>query len=322
MKTIVLMPIRNELAMLQYNLPNILLWADHVIIADQHSTDGTRDLYKKYPEVTVVDNNHQGHSNEVYWQLLKEARRFGDKNIIFYIDADEWVPADLMKQELAKQDYVPGMQIDMQWIHPWKSFEQYRTDGIYRKLTKRVGWIDNGQYQHDHTYVIHGHTSIIPNCDGPVICLQTPLIHLQFLAFERLQWKQAWYRCGEHIAKAFSPQRINNKYRHTLEHYGIKLSPMPAKWKESAGVIPESVFETVSLWQRTTVLNWIDEYGLEFFEPLQIWHIEELRQKFIREIGREPRPLTYPNWLVFANDQKNHLKYWWIRQKEKFLNKK
>lgn len=322
MKKIVLIPIRNELALLQYNLPNILQWADQVIIADQHSTDGTRELYRRFPQVRVIDNDHTGHSNEVYWQLLAEARTFGNDNMIFYIDADEWAPAELMKQELATYTYVPGTQIDMRWIHPWKTPGRYRTDGVYRGLKKRVGWIDNGTYQHDHTYVIHGHTSIIPECDGPVRCLETPLIHLQFLEWERTQWKQVWYRCGEHIARAFPPRRINNKYRHTLETDAVRLTPMPEAWETSIAAIPAATFDNVSLWHKTTVLDWIDTYGVAFFEPLEIWHLPELKQKFVAALGRPPRPLTYPKWLIKTNDQRHRLHEWLRVRKEARVGKK
>lgn len=311
METVVLMPIRNELSMLQYNLPNILKWADHVIIADQHSTDGTRELYKKYPEVVVVDNNHQGHSNEVYWQLLDQARKFGNKNIIFYIDADEWIPAEMMRNELSTVEHEPGTQFEMSWIHPWKTGDRYRTDGVYRNLGKRVGWIDNGKYLHERKYVINAHTSAIPKCDGPVIRLETPMLHLQFMAWERLQWKQAWYRCNEHIARAISARRINNKYSQTKETKSVILEPMPRSWKESLDIIPKSSFTEGTIWQKEAVLKWIDQYGIRYFEPLDIWHLPELRKLFIDTVGREPEPDTYPVWLTRINDLKNRLKYQW-----------
>jgi len=38
------------------------------------------------------------------------------------------------------------------------------------------------------------------------------------------------------------------------------------------------------------MLGWFDEYGIGFFEPLQIWHITLLRERFVAQVGREPRP--------------------------------
>jgi hypothetical protein len=309
MKTVVLMPIRNERWMLRYNLPNILAWADHVIIADQHSTDGSRELYAQFPDIRVVDNDHKGHSNEVYWQLLNEARKLGDKNLIFYIDADEWVPAEMMKAELATYNYAPGTRIDMQWIHPWKSLDRYRVDGIYKNLKKRLGWIDNGSYEHVHEFVINGHTSIIPECDGPAVCLRTPLIHLQFVAWERLQWKQAWYRCSEFVAQAFSARRINNKYSHSLDTPAVQTLELPPEWRDSLSPLPLSILETPPAWQKDAVLAWINDYGIEYFEPLQIWHIPELCERFRRETGRMPHPEIYPHWFIRLNDFRNSVKY-------------
>lgn len=303
------MPIRNENWILQYNLPNILSWADHVLIADQHSTDGTRELYKKYPEVEVIDNNHKGHSNEVYWQLLEASRRFGNENIIFYIDADEWVPAEMMKAELDTLEYVPGTMIEMSWPNPWGGFKQCRVDGVFNDIHKRIGWIDNGQYKHNSGYVINGHTALTPDCEGEVIRLKTPLIHLQFTSWERLQWKQVWYRCVEHIAGASSPSLINNRYKHTLDPHPTSLMDMPREWSESLSVIPSEIALTPADWQKEAVLNFINERGVEFFEPLQIWHLPELHKKFIETTGREPKPETFPSWLLKINDERNRIKY-------------
>ena len=42
---VVLTPVRNEAWVLHAFLKATSLWADHIIIADQMSTDGSRDIY-------------------------------------------------------------------------------------------------------------------------------------------------------------------------------------------------------------------------------------------------------------------------------------
>ena len=53
---ICLTPVRNEALILDRFLKATSLWADHIIIADQMSTDGSREIAKKHPKVTLIDN--------------------------------------------------------------------------------------------------------------------------------------------------------------------------------------------------------------------------------------------------------------------------
>ena len=45
---IVMTPVRNEAWVLHAFLKTTSTWADFIIIADQMSTDGSRDIYKQY----------------------------------------------------------------------------------------------------------------------------------------------------------------------------------------------------------------------------------------------------------------------------------
>ena len=54
---ICLTPVRNEAWILDKFLQCTSLWADYIILADQMSTDGSREIALKYPKVILVDNN-------------------------------------------------------------------------------------------------------------------------------------------------------------------------------------------------------------------------------------------------------------------------
>ena len=64
---ICLTPVYNEAWILPAFLKATSLWADYIIIADQMSTDGSRDIYKDYDKVIMVDNPrkemHQPHAD-------------------------------------------------------------------------------------------------------------------------------------------------------------------------------------------------------------------------------------------------------------------
>lgn len=55
---IVMTPVRNEAWVLHAFLKTTSLWADYIIVADQMSTDGSRDIYPQYEKVIVIDNTN------------------------------------------------------------------------------------------------------------------------------------------------------------------------------------------------------------------------------------------------------------------------
>ena len=75
MKKIVLMPVKNEDWILEYSLSCASLWADHIIVADQTSTDRTPEICRKFEKVIYVKNHAEFHSSNVRKLLLDEARK-------------------------------------------------------------------------------------------------------------------------------------------------------------------------------------------------------------------------------------------------------
>lgn len=97
---VILTPVRNEAWVLHAFLKATSLWADHIIIADQMSTDGSREIYPQYEKVTVIDNPrtemHQARTRQLLFDAAKKIE--GDK-ILFALDADEFLSGDFMKTD-------------------------------------------------------------------------------------------------------------------------------------------------------------------------------------------------------------------------------
>jgi glycosyltransferase involved in cell wall biosynthesis len=95
MKIITLLPVKNEGWILRSTLRNMSDFSDHIVIADQKSTDDSLAIYQEFEKVQVIENKNTGHSNSVRWQLLDYARKtFGLGNIIVCVDADEMIRSD------------------------------------------------------------------------------------------------------------------------------------------------------------------------------------------------------------------------------------
>ena len=97
---VVVTPVRNEAWVLDAFLTCTSSWADRIIIADQHSTDGSREIAAKYAKVTLVDND-AAEMNQAAARLLlfEEADKIEGDKIVVALDADEFLTKGFDKTE-------------------------------------------------------------------------------------------------------------------------------------------------------------------------------------------------------------------------------
>lgn len=314
MKKIVLMPVKNEAWILRESLASLSGFADHILIADQNSTDGSKEIYKEFSKVSVIENPAEGHSNTVRWLLLQNARKmFGDRDLLICIDADEMISTEavLEMDKLAKENSQGTISFELPWIQLWKDIYHYRNDGAWKDNFKAMAFLDSPQLDYSKTVTINDHTSRIPKTDS-IVRLNMPLIHFQYVAWEASQLKQVWYRASELIEGKRGARSINHKYSVGTGD-GAVVIDAKREWldsiPEAKNVKPPSN-EPIEDWHYRNLLEWFDKYGIEFFESLDIWRIEALRDLFVKKIGRTPRPKFYPKILVWLNGLKNKLRKW------------
>ena len=75
-KIVVVTPVKNEEWLLERFLAVTSRFADHIIVADQQSTDASRSICARFPKVHLVSNDSLAY-DEAHRQklLLTEARR-------------------------------------------------------------------------------------------------------------------------------------------------------------------------------------------------------------------------------------------------------
>ena len=89
---IVVTPVRNEAWVLEAFLTHCSSWADRIIVADQHSTDGSRDIALRFPKVTLIDNpGKEMNMSAARLLLFQEVDRISGDKIVFTLDADEFL---------------------------------------------------------------------------------------------------------------------------------------------------------------------------------------------------------------------------------------
>jgi hypothetical protein len=185
----------------------------------------------------------------------------------------------------------PGDKLAMRWLMLWREPDAYRDDrSVWAKLVKDFAFADDPDTELAGAARTSGPNSedrwhkVPPECAA--------VLHYQFVPWWRTQAKQAWYRCFALIREPQEAYRINAMYRATLDTRAAHTTAVPPGWLEGIAV-PAGIQDLPGAWHLGAILEWFDEYGIEFFEPLQIWHVPELRDAFLETVGRRPRPTLH-----------------------------
>jgi hypothetical protein len=301
MKLIALLPFKNEEWILPAYLSSVAPVVDEIVAVDDGSTDRSRNLVQAAGG--FVQSARAGGSWETHWGWIREdmlqmGRERGGTHFLC-LDADEALTAPAQRNIRGYlADLEPGHKLVMQWLALWKDPLQYRDDGsAWSNSFKDFAFADDGQCsfvgQWPHQI---GRT---PGPNDPNLLADIPadvgaVLHYQFVPWRKFEAKQAWYRCAELIRSPDGSYAINQMYAPTLDEPEAGSTQVPQEWLMGVDV-PAGMPELRAAWHMAEILGWFDEYGVTFFEPVQIWHVPELRERFISEVGRDPKPNTALN---------------------------
>ncbi len=277
MKKILVMPVKNEEWILEKSLACGSLWADHIIIADQNSTDKTLEICKKFKKVICIKNESKGYNEGLRRQLLLDAARsFDGCNFIANLAADEIFSSNILKSESYDrlvENRAPGTGFLFQWIQLWRSESLFRSDGsMWAKSYMPFAFIDDRKANFQPGFA---HLSRIPEpMLGKALKIEEiKVLHYQFVDFERMLSKQRWARVLEfaHINKSdfLTSLKLNHKYYVTKNEHGLRTEPAPAEWFNGYPEVPIKKFN--GDWRNDTVKKNIEELGTERLKWLDIW---------------------------------------------------
>ena len=294
MKTIALLPVKNEAWVLEHTLRCLSAFCDVILVNDQQSTDGARDIGRQFPKVVWIDSPESHICEQARWQLWDVAREYDGHNLLWCTDADELVSPSRMRAFLNQryEELSGGVVVDALYCHVWNNPTQYRAGlGVYSPYLKAVGIVDDRRRDYDRSRSLPLHEERVPiGADTVRVHAEVaPVLHLQWLLPNRSQMRQAWYRCRELLHGERDVQAINAHYAGTLPEWRVPTAPIPPEWLEGV-TLPDPRIDQEPTWQQAEIIRWFDTRGVEFFEPLEIWHVPVLRDEFTQRTGRSPRP--------------------------------
>ena len=131
---VVITPVRNEAWVLDAFLTCASAWADIIIVADQHSTDGSREIAAKYAKVTLIDNDAvEMNQAAVRLLLFEEVDKIEGDKIVFALDADEFLSKGFEKTD-GWQRILNSKQDELfcfKWQNVYGDFKTVIPEGDY-----------------------------------------------------------------------------------------------------------------------------------------------------------------------------------------------
>jgi len=215
---IVMTPVRNEAWVLPAFLESTSRWADYIIIADQMSTDGSREIALSCPKVILIDNkNPEFNEPERQAMLVAKAREVaaGRDTLLWGLDADEILAANFRETE-DWQKILHSMPGDVFWFKWAEICPNQKEYWISSKTYYPWLFHDDGKEPHGN-YVRNMHSMRIPY---PIEEKQMyyvdgfRVLHLAYLNPFRTRAKRRFYCFVDWEMNRRTPMFLARSYAH------------------------------------------------------------------------------------------------------------
>lgn len=272
---ICLTPTKNEAWILERFLQAASLWADHIVVADQQSTDETREIATRFPKVTLIDNPEARYSEVSRQRLLIDAARtIAPQSLLIALDADEFLTANFQTSHEWRQATAapPGTVLKFRWVNIRPDLCQYWLSPAEHPW----GFMDDGR---EHTgREIHNTRVPAPPDARTIVLREVRVLHYQYADWARMQSKHRWYQCWERTR--YPEKRAVDIYRlyHHMDHIPPRmLHPLPAEWTSGyleRGVDLSSFPASDTYWWDREVIQMFVQHGAPRFRKEAIWDFD------------------------------------------------
>jgi hypothetical protein len=274
-KVVCLTPCRNENWIIDIHLRAASLWADHIIIGDQISDDGTRETVGRHPKARLVDNHAKEYDESKGKRIVLEAARaITGRRILLAIDSDELLSANWIgSSEWEKLLSLPeGTAIYARWANILPGFKTWFAFGD----TFLIGYVDDGRVSYSRGR-FHTQRLAVPPGAPSYVLREIRVLHLLHTDQARSESKNRAYQVQEWVTAPHRPVRLFRRFNQLAGLTPEYVFPVLAEWIDGfaeEGIDWTSIhIDGVYRWD-PLVLQELICYGASFFRKLDIWDVE------------------------------------------------
>ena len=267
-------PVKNESWILERFLRAASLWADHIVVADQQSTDDSRAIASSFNKVRVIDNTSDQYDEFHRSRLLIDAARtFPSPRLIIALDADEFLTPNIQQSETwnSMLSSAPGTLFKFRWANIDRSMTRYWLSG-----STPFALMDDGSTLHGGA--IHGYRIPYSPVARETTLNDIVVMHMQYTDWKRMRSKHRWYQCWEKIhTPEKSAVNVFRLYHHMLSIPPDQYIPLPQWWIDDytkRGVNLKDLAADEYFWWDREILGFMEQRGAHYFSKQAIWDID------------------------------------------------
>jgi glycosyltransferase involved in cell wall biosynthesis len=206
------MRIKNEARWIAKVIESQLPVVQQLLILDDHSTDGTQDICRSYPKVTLFDSPFEGvqETRDKRWLMEQLGKVAQPGDWCLSIDGDEEIakPGQQVIAQLGSQPFGPDAY-RFHVLYLWDGPDKIRTDGIYENFWRGSMF----RYRLGTTFhSSNGGGFHCGNVPEPRVIERAPvkILHYGYMHKEDRLRKMEWYN-------RIDPNNVNEDcYRHMV----------------------------------------------------------------------------------------------------------
>ncbi|MFM2290836.1 MAG: hypothetical protein RIS29_649 [Bacteroidota bacterium] len=284
-KIICLTPVRNEAWILRAFLTATSLWADIIIISDQGSTDGSREIALSFPKVILVDNPARDMNQAQTRKLLfDEAQKISGQKVLFSLDADEFLSGDFVHTASWQKILLaqPGDIFFFRWINVCEQTDKCIITTPWMNWASCIENTDDTIFPDAY---IHEWRLPYPAIGAREIKVEDIFfIHLARVNVNRQANKNRFYQV---VTRYKEPDKsIVSLYRmyhsEDVEEKSTTDSVIYSYYEQRGLYLLEMIdLNDSGKYYTDQVLDYFNKMGTDFFYGLDIWDFEFCKQQHI-----------------------------------------
>ena len=321
---VVLTPVRNEAWVLRAFLEATSLWADYIIIADQMSTDGSREIAKEYPKVILIDNDRlEMHMAATRRLLFEEAKKIDGDKILFALDADEFLSGDFVTT--ADWQKILNSRPDDSFCWRWMNLKKDDVNQYF--VGTHFYWgvhvsLDLWDGAFPDNFIHEWRLPWSPNADASHKFLLDDFysIHLARVNQNRQRNKERFYQVstiGQNPPKSMISLYRDYHAEESVEYFDV---PMDAyRYYENRGL---DIWKYVDMsdegvYYTSEILKYFERDGIRKYALLDIWDEDWMKRNGLKD----PRNVFHKLLLGYLRVSNSYANNIWVRCVDKILKK-